>query len=172
MVDRPVECSQCQKPVAVVYKELSSTHFARCVMCKDCPALRQKLCGNPSVSLTESPAEATGLCCSKCGTSLFAIERGEFVGCSECYQVFGESITQLLSSLDKIPSSAQEAMNKKNLPLHIGKTPKTSHEIPSSSRLSALMEALNEALSKENYEQAALLRDQIASLKGVSDGRA
>jgi len=55
--------------------------------------------------------------------------------------------------------------------LHLGKTPTKPVTIPTSSRLTALNEALNEALKKENYEQAAWIRDQIKALteKGSND---
>lgn len=62
---------------------------------------------------------------------------------------------------------------KKTQPLHVGKTPNKPLTIPSSSRLKTLNEALNEALKKENYEQAAWIRDQIKDLteKGPNDGK-
>ena len=111
-----------------------------------------------------------GLCCGSCGTTLESIQTGNPLGCPECYNVFGEILLQELSSLDILPSRLKKGPGrKKSEPLHIGKCPTAPVEIPASSRLTALNEALNEALKKENYEQAAWLRDQIKALTEKTD---
>jgi protein arginine kinase activator len=51
------------------------------------------------------------------------------------------------------------------MPLHIGKIPQGEVEASPSMKLLALNEALSETLKKENYEQAALLRDKIRELQ-------
>ena len=53
---------------------------------------------------------------------------------------------------------------KKSHPIHIGRAPGESLAISPSSRLLALNEALKETLNREDYEQAAWLRDQIKAL--------
>jgi protein arginine kinase activator len=99
---------------------------------------------------------------------------GNPLGCSECYSVFSDVLISELISLERIPSRIKkDILAKKTQPLHLGKAPNKPLTIPSSSRLSALNEALNEALKKENYEQAAWIRDQIKDLteKGAEDGK-
>lgn len=56
--------------------------------------------------------------------------------------------------------------------LHAGKSPDQTVEVSAASRIVSLNEALKEALKKENYEQAAWLRDQIKALteKGGHEG--
>jgi protein arginine kinase activator len=58
---------------------------------------------------------------------------------------------------------------KKAGPIHIGRAPGESLTINLSSRLLALNEALKETLKREDYEQAALLRDQIKALTEEPD---
>ncbi|HEY5259392.1 MAG TPA: UvrB/UvrC motif-containing protein, partial [Rhabdochlamydiaceae bacterium] len=53
---------------------------------------------------------------------------------------------------------------KKTKPLHSGRSPQQSLHILPINQLSTLHDALNDALKKENYEQAAWLRDQIKAL--------
>ena len=67
--------------------------------------------------------------------------------------------------------SPRISLTKKALPLHIGRAPGEANEISPSLRLLALNEALNETLKREDYEQAAWLRDQIKDLteKPVKD---
>jgi protein arginine kinase activator len=99
---------------------------------------------------------------------------GNPLGCSECYAVFSDVLISELIAGDKLPAQIKkEIMSKRTQPLHLGKSPNKPLTIPSSSRLTALNEALNEALRKENYEQAAWIRDQIKALteKGINDGK-
>jgi protein arginine kinase activator len=170
MPDRPDECSHCKKPIKVIYKEIIQETMTCTHMCEDCPILQQKLKGQQKVSKKKKSEKDTGLCCGSCGTTLESILTGNPLGCSECYNVFEEIILNELLSMDMIPSRLKKGMGrKKSQPLHIGKSPTTPVEIPSSSRLTALNEALNEALKKENYEQAAWLRDQIKDLMEKPD---
>jgi len=143
-------------------------------MCADCPVLQQKLHGqmanlHPREGLTETEA---GLCCGNCRTTLESIKMGNPLGCSECYAVFSDVLVSELITSEKLPSRIKkDLLAKKTQPLHLGKTPTKPVTIPTSSRLTALNEALNEALKKENYEQAAWIRDQIKALteKGSND---
>ncbi len=176
MADRPVECSHCKKSIKVTYKEIVDTSMICTEMCADCPVLQQRLHGQASAAasregLTETEA---GLCCGNCRTSLEAVKMGNPLGCSECYSVFSDVLVSELIAADRIPSwIKKEFPAKKTQPLHLGKSPNKPLTIPSSSRLTALNEALNEALKKENYEQAAWIRDQIKDLtqKGSDDGK-
>lgn len=163
MAERPVECSHCKKGIKVVYKEIVDKSIVTTEMCADCPVLQQKLRGQTTElfpqpeGLIETEA---GLCCGNCRTLLDSIKMGNPVGCSECYAVFADVLVSELIARGKLPAGW-----KKNQPLHIGKAPNKPLTIPSSSRLTTLNEALNEALKKENYEQAAWIRDQIKDLK-------
>ncbi len=176
MADRPVECSQCKKPIKVTYKEIVDASMICTEMCADCPVLQQKLHGQtPAIASREGLTETeAGLCCGNCRTSLESVKMGNPLGCSECYSVFADVLVSELIAADRIPSRIKkEFPAKKTQPLHLGKSPNKPLTIPSSSRLTALNEALNEALKKENYEQAAWIRDQIKDLtqKGSDDGK-
>jgi protein arginine kinase activator len=172
MAERPVECSQCKKPIKLLYKEIVGESILCTEMCADCPVLLQKLHGQPTAPLASNNAadREAGVCCGNCRTTLESVKMGNPLGCSECYAIFSDVLTNDLINADKIPSRLAA---KKSQPLHLGKSPAKPLTIPSSSRLTALNEALNEALKKENYEQAAWLRDQIKALmeKGANDGK-
>lgn len=132
----------------------------------------QKMRGQIKEGSVKSSEKDTGLCCGKCGTTLESIQMGNPLGCSECYTIFEEMIIQEMISMDMLPSRLTKGMTrKKSHPLHIGKSPQTPTMLPISSKLTALNEALNEALKKENYEQAAWLRDQIKDLMEKPDER-
>ena len=161
MTERPLECSQCKKTIKITYKEIVGDTLTQTVMCADCPILQQKLHGDFS-PLEKREGE---LCCGFCGTSLGSVRIGEPVGCPECYIVFADFLIKELIAADAIPPSLKKKLSAKKAPvIHIGKFPGRTQEITLSSQLASLNEALNEALQRENYEQAAWLRDQIKAL--------
>lgn len=161
MVDRPVECSQCKKPSKVTYKEIVIDSIICTEMCADCPVLQGKLHGES----VKSSATESGLCCANCGTSLEAVKMGQPLGCVECYSAFGDLLISELIEAEAVPPKlAQKLSSKRTQPIHIGISPNKPADITLSSRLTSLNEALNDALKRENYEQAAWLRDQIKAL--------
>lgn len=140
-------------------------------MCLDCPILEQKLRGTPSQEASlESIAKEPGLACGGCRMLLEAVKMGNPLGCSECYNVFGDYIISELIEEQKIPSNLKKGLTvRKNQPIHSGKSVGKQVNMPTSNRLTELNEALNEALKKENYEEAAGLRDQIKALMEKKD---
>lgn len=165
MTERPVECGHCKKAIKVLYKEAIGETILSSEMCHDCPILEQKIHGKCKEPLFKKEEEDTSLCCANCMTTLESVKTGFPLGCSNCYSVFEDILIKELIEQDKLPPRLKkELSNKKSIPLHLGKSPGNTVSIPSSNRLTSLNEALNEALKKENYEQAAWLRDQIKEL--------
>lgn len=159
--DRPLECTECKRPIHVVYTEIVGKTITHTSMCSECPELQRRLHGLSS-STTETLPEGTTLACGQCGTTLDSIRVGHPLGCANCYEVFGDIIISELISLEKIPQRV--VSSRRTAPIHIGRPPGEIREINPSLRLLALNEALNEMLKREDYEQAALLRDQIKDL--------
>jgi len=160
--DRPLECTECRKPIAVHYTEIVGDVTIHTAMCADCPELQKRLHGIPQQQ-GASAEVGTGLACGNCGTTLDAIRVGTPVGCSDCYQVFEDVLIAELVSSHKIPPRL--TASRRSTPIHIGRAPGEVQEINPSLRILALNEALNETLKREDYEQAAWLRDQIKALE-------
>ncbi len=161
MSERSIECSECKRPVKVVYKEIIGETITCTEMCDDCPILKAKLHGDAPASKSSERS----LCCGVCGTSLESVKMGQHLGCAECYTVFAEYIISELIDANGIPSTLKKkAQAQKLQTLHIGRSPQQPGSPALSSKLASLNEALNEALKKENYEQAASIRDQIKAL--------
>jgi protein arginine kinase activator len=176
MADRPVECAgHCKRPIKVIYKEIVANTITVTEMCTECPVYEQKLHGQIKIPTTEGLAEGeAGLCCSNCRTTLESVLTGNPLGCPECYHVFSDVLLSQLISENAVPAAIKKTIAaKKTQPLHVGKSPSHTPMQPTSTQLTTLNEALNEALKKENYEQAAWLRDQIKALleKGSDDGK-
>lgn len=161
MSERPLDCGECKRKAKILYKEIVGQTITCTEMCDECPVLKAKLHGNE----TDSHKKESELCCGRCGTALESVQTGQPLGCAECYVVFGDFIVKELIAADGIPSSLkQKAQVQKLQTLHKGRSPQQAGSFELSSKLATLHEALNEALKKENYEQAAYLRDQIKSI--------
>lgn len=160
--ERPLECSECRRPIKVRYTEVIGNVCNELSMCSECPELEKRLQGTKGLAGMTHLEGTTGLACGNCGTTLEAIRIGTLVGCSSCYEVFDKILVDELHRAQSIP--ARIANGKRSQVLHIGRAPGESKEMTASLKLVALNEALNETLAREDYEQAALLRDQIKAL--------
>lgn len=141
--EKPLECCSCTDPISVHYTELSLTSCKRYGLCSHCPCLKMRL------EEDTPPANSSGsdICCGRCYTTRTSILRGGPMGCSACYDLFADLLqSQILS----------EKQSKYN-----GSHPKEKIHYSQSAQLYSLNQALNETLSKEEYERAAKIRDQI-----------
>lgn len=166
--ERPLECTECRRPIAVYYTEIVKGSITKLAMCAECPVLRHKLYGIPHEEQQAISGKEAGLACGNCGTSLDSIRVGTPLGCDVCYEVFDAVLIPEMQAANKIPSRI--VSSKKSTPVHLGRSPGETQEINPSLRLLALNEALNEMLKKEDYEQAAWLRDQIKELTKKQGG--
>ena len=161
--DRPFECGECKKTIVIQYTEIIGDSITHTSMCADCPELQKRLYGmNPSETVASQTGTFTGLACGNCGTTLEEVKRGHSLGCAECYSVFEDTLINELQASHAIPSRYFSA--KKSSSFHIGRSPGENLSINLSSKILALNEALKETLTREDYEQAAWLRDQIKAL--------
>ncbi len=161
MVDRPLDCSECKRPISTQLTELIGDKVVRHQMCSECPHLHR----HPVQGTEQDHSQwTTMMVCGGCHTSLDSIRMGHPLGCRECYEVFGEVILDELIKGNLI--SRHFSGNPRLQPIHMGRSPGEVSEISTTLRLIALNEALDETLSREDYEQAAFLRDQIEQLKG------
>lgn len=141
--------------------------MTRTVMCDQCPHLERKLYGSVGKEIVEGQSDKEAhLVCGNCNTSLEEVRTGHPLGCAVCYDVFTDVIIDDLIKSGSV--SHHLTVNKKTSALHTGRAPGEVTEISPTLRLIALNEALDETLIREDYEQAALLRDQIKVLKEKS----
>lgn len=160
--DRPLECSECKNPISVNYTEIIKNDCTITGMCDSCPQLEKRLKGSSTIENISLSMADSGLACGECGTTLANIKVGHTVGCSSCYEVFGDFlVTKMMDSNKIFPGIVK---NSKSIPLHVGRAAGETQEISPSLKLIALNDALEETLKMENYEQAALIRDKIQKI--------
>lgn len=165
MEERPIECSQCKKQHNVLYKEIVDNEATVWRMCQNCPILHFKLHGETT------PTIKTGedLQCSQCHTSITSVLMGEPLGCMECYHIFQETLVEQLHETDQVSPRLKPRSTRQMPTLHLGKSPHMDEKLINSARIHNLSTSLNQALTSEDYEEAAWLRDQINTLMEESD---
>jgi protein arginine kinase activator len=96
--------------------------------------------------------------CPVCGMTYKDFARVGRLGCSKCYEVFGERLRPLLRRIHGLDS-------------HVGKVPSAMGEVTQIRRqLEQLRRQLTEAVSTEEYEKAAKLRDRIKQFEAKLGG--
>ena len=101
----------------------------------------------------EDLEEADSQTCSNCGITFKEFRKIGRLGCPQCYLIFEEELEPLLENIHGETE-------------HFGKLPKRAPE--SSERefqLIRLRKELEEAVETEDYERAASVRDEIASIE-------
>ena len=111
--------------------------------------------GEPS---TVGALSSKMLRCEKCGSTFNDIVRSGKIGCADCYKTFYD---KLLPSLQRLHGKTR----------HEGKTPKAVKiEVDTKeSKIGTLQQELNDAVTVQDFEKAAKLRDEINKLKEESD---
>jgi protein arginine kinase activator len=90
--------------------------------------------------------------CPGCGFAFDDLKKTGRLGCSQCYQFFRDEIKHTLGGMHKGVS-------------HRGRVPEGMLEVfEKRQRLEKLQRKMDEAISSENYEAAAALRDEIREL--------
>jgi protein arginine kinase activator len=158
MSDRPLECSDCKKPICTRFVQVSLAQMNEYSVCENCPMLNRWYGQIENPAASDALAQGAGdICCGNCATTMENVLMGTPLGCADCYDVFADVLcTQIL----KIPFS--------NV-IHCGRGLGEATTFNPTLRLYALNEALRETLSREEYEEAARIRDEINALIKVEN---
>ena len=97
----------------------------------------------------DQSASGTELKCPNCGFTQADFKKSGRLGCPECYKTFADGLEGLLKSMHKGTR-------------HTGKVPEGLRQTrDANERLKVLQQKLAKAIEEENFEQAAILRDEI-----------
>ncbi len=87
--------------------------------------------------------------CERCKMSFAEFKRRGKLGCAECYRAFAEQLKPLIRRLH-------------NAVQHIGKSPQQGRKRAQEKlQIQRLRAELEKAIKEENYERAAVIRDQL-----------
>lgn len=168
----PMKCDSCEQKATVFYTQVADGKMKKTALCDSCAKEQgvtdptgllmenQIMMGGgalkPDVSSSDENLPelevAAAQSSRECPTCSFTIEDYQKIGrlgCGDCYVAFGPNIEQRLPSLHKGLK-------------HTGHVPEGLAELEQKkSKLEELQKKLDQAISSENYEDAARLRDQL-----------
>ena len=160
-------CQNCNRNDAGVHlKRIINGEAAEIHLCTDCAAafgVSDMLAGFSPLGEVFGSILTTGevrrisnkvLSCETCGLTFEDIVKTGSIGCPDCYKAFSGKLRPALIKLHgravykgRVPSSGKE-------------------EVITGSRIEELSEQLEKAVAEQNFELAAVLRDEIRALSG------
>lgn len=156
-----MKCQKCPKAATLRITEVTGENqFEELHLCEECAARylddsQQKSPKGDSHALPESldTAELNQRQCPECGIKFMEFRSTGRLGCPHDYQAFRE---QLVPLLENIHGESK----------HGGKTPRRQPRgRQDRSELAQLRKSLQSAVTRENYEEAARIRDKIRQLE-------
>ncbi len=162
-------CSMCgKKPATTHIKSTVNGVTEQHYLCSDCAraysAQNSMSLGSLIGSFFGETLKAQSLGdtrkrCPECGICFDQIAESGKVGCDKCYETF---LDQLLPSLQRMHGRSR----------HAGKAPASAADAPTQTaedKLSSLKAQLEQAISEQNFEQAAILRDEIKNIESEGE---
>ncbi|HWP98345.1 MAG TPA: UvrB/UvrC motif-containing protein [Syntrophomonadaceae bacterium] len=163
-------CEGCKEKLATVHvAQIINGQKVELHLCETCAAgkgalmfdlgntlsishLLGSLLGNPyEVQDLQTPSSVQT--CPSCGMSFASIKHTGKLGCSQCYTAFEQ---ELEPTLRRINGNSQ----------HVGKIPSRSgQQVLLKRQIDELKTRLHQAVSKEQYEEAAEIRDSLKDLE-------
>ncbi len=160
-----MQCCVCKSKEAKVHlTQIVGGKMQKVDLCEECA--KEKGVNDPAgfsladlllgLGASQEMEQATGgpeLRCPHCGFTQADFKKSGRLGCAECYVTFAEGLEGLLKSMHTGTR-------------HVGKVPvalQQSREL--ADRLKALHKKLEKAIADEDFEKAAVYRDEIKQMK-------
>ncbi len=155
-----MKCQKCPNAATLHITEiLSEDHWEELHLCEVCAhkylAEPPKNASKPSPTPLDDAEEPSGVHgeCDMCGIKFVDFRNTGRLGCPHDYQEFREELTPLLENIHGETR-------------HVGKTPRRGADTKKrESELIQLRNRLKQAINREDYEEAARLRDRIKALE-------
>jgi len=158
-------CCICKEKEAKVHlTQIVGEKMQKVDLCDECakhkgvndPAgfsLADLLLGLGASQEMEQASGGPELKCPSCGFTQADFKKAGRLGCSECYVTFADGLEALLKSMHKGTK-------------HVGKIPHALQQTRDlSEKLKSLQKKLDKAVAEEDFEQAAVVRDEIKTMK-------
>ena len=155
-------CEKCGKNNAtVMYTQIINGHKESLNICSSC-AGKESIFDNFGSLLSFSPYNMPATqSCPTCKTTLAEFTRSGRMGCGQCYETFRSQAATMLKKIHG--TSTHTGIVKEDSPTEKASEKPISNNEPT--ELEKLKLSLAEAISSENFEEAAILRDKIRSME-------
>lgn len=158
-----MNCEMCKKNEATVrYTEVVNKKIIKMNLCEECAKKKGVTIQSPfTIADLLSGLADLGLraeedlkkVCPGCGLSYIDFRKTGRLGCDSCYKAFEKSLQGLLETIHRSTT-------------HVGKVPSRARmEINELTMLKDLEAKLCAAVEKEEFEEAASIRDKLQALK-------
>jgi protein arginine kinase activator len=150
-----------QNPAKVHLTQIVGDKMQKVDLCEECA--KQKGVNDPAgfsladlllgLGASQEISSGEDVKCANCGFTQADFKKAGRLGCSQCYTTFAEGLEGLLKSMHKGVK-------------HVGKVPvalRQSRDL--NDRLKNLQKKLDKAVTSEDFEEAASLRDEIKTTK-------
>lgn len=157
-------CCICKEREATVHlTQIAGDKMQKVDLCEECAktkgvndptgfSLADLLLGLGASQEIEQAAGGNELRCPRCGFTQTDFKKAGRLGCPDCYQTFSEALDGLLKTMHKGTR-------------HVGKAPEALRQTRDlSDRLKSLQKRLAKAVEQEDFEEAAILRDEIKQM--------
>ena len=159
-------CSICKEKTATVHlTQIVGDKMQKMDLCEDCAKAKgindptgfgladlDLVLGLGASQQIEQSAGGVELKCPRCGFTQADFKKSGRLGCPACYQTFAEGLGGLLKTMHKGTR-------------HTGKAPEALRQSRDlSDRMKTLQSKLAKAIKDEDFEQAAILRDEIKQM--------
>ncbi len=154
-------CCICKEKEASVHlTQIVGDKMQKVDLCEECaktkgindPAgfsLADLLLGLGASQEIDQAAGGAEVKCARCGFTQSDFKKSGRLGCPDCYETFAEALGGLLKTMHKGTR-------------HVGKVPESFRQSRDlSDRLKLLQKRLTKAVEAEDFEEAAVLRDEI-----------
>lgn len=154
-------CCICKEKEATVHlTQIAGDKMQKVDLCEECAktkgvndptgfSLADLLLGLGASQEIEQASGGVELKCPRCGFTQADFKKAGRLGCPDCYKTFSDALDGLLKTMHKGTR-------------HVGKVPESlrrSRDL--SDRLALLHQKLSKAVEEEDFEEAAILRDEI-----------
>lgn len=166
-------CEECKKRKAVInFTQIVDNKVTTSHLCESCA--EKKGVGNKGAlpdsplnnfisqigsQISENKEEGVLKTCEACGATLHELQKTGKLGCPQCYFSFEQEIGNFLRRIQGSQVHVGRGMRNRALKM-------TGKE----NRLIELRRLLEESVQKEEYERAAMLRDEIRVLEERGSG--
>ena len=168
---KKILCQNCGvKKATVLYRENNNGAERELHLCPECAArlgigdFQDPFLSSFSLFSPHAAEPKRGAACPLCGTTLSQIQSSGKFGCSTCYDTFAH-LLDLSPFIGKGYHGKNETAPKQQTPPDEGKRLSHSQTEPIS-EAEELKAQLQKAVAAEDYERAAVLRDQIRAKEG------
>ena len=151
-----MKCQRCTKAATLHVTEVfGEGQFEELHLCEDCA---QKFLTEPPskkepIGSGDDTSALNQRQCPHCGLKFLEFRNAGRLGCPHDYEVFREELLPLLENIHGEPK-------------HVGKSPRRQPRTGKiRTELAQLRKQLQQAVNRENYEEAARLRDRIKHLE-------